>query len=346
MLGTRMIYGIYAGTKKGVISCYYTIKNFPVWYKSQIQELKNYFANIKYRLSHLQETNLELGVYHLHKGNINDAIIRFTLIDKFIAPADQLANYWLGWCYFLKNNCKKAIYHLQRASDRDVVKLGSFLENYQDYMEIPPEIWRQYRELTAEYYPNNFCSNTLNLPYSFIQETIDKIVELPDNYNILELNSNIGLAGYEIRKRFPDSFNLIGTESSSVMNELVNLYYPNSKIYDQFFNSSVRDFLDNTSIKVDVILSFCGLSFTKDLKYYFGAIYNILNNNGYLSFCLPIDKKTELLLKRTEYVFNPNEVKEALDSSKFTILGIKELSLGTNNKYNKYAVFTCRKLVK
>jgi tetratricopeptide (TPR) repeat protein len=343
MLGTRMICGIYAGSKRGIKSCYYAIRNLPFWYKSKIKEFKYYIATFKYRLSHLSETNLELGMHHLHKQNINDAIIRFTLVDKFLNPNDRLANYWLGWCYFLKNNYKKAIYHLQKASYSDQVKLGQFLENYSNYVEIPAEIWRQYRDFTAQYYPTSFRSDTINLPYSFIQKTMDKIVALPDSYSILELNSNIGLAGYEIRKRFPDSFTLTAIENSSAMNDLVNLYYPKLNIYDQLINSPVKDFLHNTQNKFDVILSFCGLSFTKDLKHYFECIYNISNNDGYFAFCLPVSKKTELSLKRKEFVFNSEEIKAAIDLSKFTTLGVNELSLGINNKYS---IFICRKLVK
>lgn len=320
---------------------YYKITNIPNWCKNKILDSTNYYNDCKYKLSHLKETNFELGIDHLYKGNLNDAILRFKLVDKFFARADPKIYYWLAWTYFLKNNYSTSLDYAQKSSTEDKAQLGRFLQNYKNAKEIPGAVQQQYRDLTARYYTNSFRNeNDIHLPYSFIHETINRITDLPDNYNILELGSNVGLIGYEIQKRFPESFSLTGVESSNVMNNLLNIYYPNTKIYDQVFEVSIPDFIKQSSDKFDIILSFCGLSFTGNLKIYFDAIYSLLNESGYFAFCLPVAASTSYSLKRKEFIFNLDEIIEILNTGKFTILSSQKLILAENNKY---CIVVCKK---
>jgi tetratricopeptide (TPR) repeat protein len=142
MLGSRMIYNFYNLSKTTICSSYRFIKNLPNLYRTKSSEFKNYLADFRHKLSNLSDTNYDLGLYHLHRQNLNDAIIRFKLIDKFLRPDDPKANYLLGWCYFFKNKAEKAIHHLNKAKAKleDKVKLGVFLENYNKCADIPDEI--------------------------------------------------------------------------------------------------------------------------------------------------------------------------------------------------------------
>lgn len=342
MLSSKIITGIYSMTRNSITSMYDFIRNLPTWYKAKIVELKNCLDDFKYRLQNLGPTNIELGIYHIHQNNLNDAIIRFKLVDKFFNPNDTVANYWLGWTYFLKNNYQAAVGHLQKAKNDDLVDLGNFLTNYSSYSEIPIKIWHQYRELTAEYYIHNFTSSTINLPYSFVQKALNKITDLPDNYSILELGSNVGMVGYEIRKRFPDGVTLVGVEDSNRMATLVELYYPN-EVYDQLIISSVPTFLTKASEeanKFDIIFSFCGLTFTNNLKDYFGLVYSLLQSSGYFAICLPMSAKTTLSLNRKEFIFAAEEVIENLEKTGFSEITHSEISLVKNNKYS---IIICKK---
>lgn len=335
MFGSKIIRNSYGSIKDKIKSCYHSCQNFPSWYMGKIFTFINYFIDVKYKVTHLQETNFKLGIEHLYRNNLNDAILRFKLVDKFFSTSDHQANYWLGWTYFLKNNYEKALYHLQKASEVDQVKLGTFLQTYNNLSEIPSAIWHQHRNLTAEYYNNKFCSNNqLYLPYSFISRTMSNITDLPDNYHILELGSNTGLVGCEVKKRFPDSFTFTGVENSEIMN--VSALHMN--IYDHILEVSIPDFIKQNSNnyesnKYNVILSFCTLSFTKNLSAYFNDIYSIVDKLGYFAFCLPINKTTNLSLKRKEFIFAIIDIKEALDQTKFTVLSSEELVIEKNDKY-------------
>jgi hypothetical protein len=343
MLGSSIVVGIYNSIKNLINRCYLFIKNSPKWAAIQISSFKDYVNDAKYKLHHLRDTNIELGIEHLYKRNFNDAIIRFILVDKFFSKDDVEVNYWLGWAYFLKNNYAKSMHYLKLGSKFDVVKLGPFLENNSNYNEIPEGLWYQYRELVSSYYANNFIGpDNTNLYEVFVQKTLSQIKELPDNYSILELGSNIGNVGYEVRKRFPDSFNITGVEVSRSMNELTHIYYPNTQIYDKLIELTIKEFMNGVSEKFDVILSFCGFTFTKELSPYFDSVYSALNDLGFFAFCLPTDNITKISLKRIEYIFDQQDIKKSINDSKLILLSIDELSLGINKKYS---IFVCRKII-
>lgn len=59
--------------------------------------------SIKGKSKNLLETNYNLGLKHLEKGNLSDAIFRFKFIKKFW-PHHLDAHYQLAYCYFLKKN--------------------------------------------------------------------------------------------------------------------------------------------------------------------------------------------------------------------------------------------------
>jgi len=326
---------------KEITAYFNIIKRFSSWYKIKIFALINYFVDIHYKIRHLKETNFKLGMQHLYKNNLNDAILRFQLIDKFFAPNDQQTNYWLGWTYFLKNNYAKSLFHLQKSSEADQIKLASFLQNHDDLLEIPPQIWQEYRNIIAEYFTNySFGINKMPLPYTFVTKAISNITKLPNNYNILELGSNIGLIGHEIKKRFPSNFILIGVENSERMNDLAKKYYVNNNIYDQMLGVSIPSFLQQNTSTFDVVLSCCSLSFTKNLLSYFNLIYSTINQLGYFIFCLPINKVTIFSLKRKEFVYSIEDIKEALGQTRFTILDIDQLN---STKNDRYCIIFCKK---
>ncbi len=341
MLGSKMVYNIFAAARTHCKSIYYCLKHFPNWYKNNLIVAREYVIDFKRKLSNLTETNINLGIYHLRKHNFIDAIIRFKLVGKFFSPGNQTANYWLGWCYFMQNKCQQAISHLQQLSTVEAQQLKSLLENWSQCSEMPEEIWRQCRELCAERYTTSFHNDKVHLPYSFANRVLEKITNLPSHYRVLDLGSNVGLIGYEIKKRFPDSFDLVGVESSPTMNKLVSIYYPNRNIYSQILNCSIKEFIDKKAEnKFDIILSFCSLSFTNKLEEYFKALWNLLQDNGYFAVCLPSNNLTKLSLKHKEFVFNPQEVKNSLLLCNFSLLGIDELTIGVDNKY---CIFICQK---
>ncbi|AFE53909.1 methyltransferase domain-containing protein [Rickettsia typhi] len=328
---------------KYIIKHYYlTIINIPHFIKNQIVEFRNYINDCKYKLSHLAETNYQLGFDHLYKGNLNDALFRFKLVNKFFKSNDSKVYYQLGLIYYLKNNYRQATVYLEKSNEKYKTIFINFFKNYKYITEIPQEIWEKYRDLIAQYYPTIFNNRkNIHLPYRFVNETLKHISDLSDNYSILELGSNIGLVGYEVQKRFPENFTLTGVEISSCMNDIQATYYQNTKIYNHIYNIAIDEFLKQNSSKFDIILSFCGLSFTNNLIKYFNLIYSCLKQQGYFALCLPNAVKTQFSVKRKEFIFNLNEVNNFLQKNNFTILTSDEIILAENNKYS---IIVCKKI--
>lgn len=336
MLATKIIIGIYSSIINGIKYAYGFLSNSPALYKENLLKIKNYIEDFKHKVKNLREANFKLGLYHLGKLNINDAIIRFKLVDKFLNKGDRQANYWLGWCYLLKCNFDSSLYYLRKSDEAEAHELKSFIENYSSYSEVPEKIFQQFRDfsLAGKSYFSKFQNEQSYLPAVFIQKTLEKISDLPDEYNILEVNCGVGLAGIEARKRFPDHFRLTGIEVSEKMMSVASL---TGEIYDELMNISLRKIASMPVVsKYDVIISLCGLISDKEFKSYLENIDLLLKTDGYFACCLPVPVKGQNLLKTMEYKYNPDEIKEACESSSFILLGEDELRLGINNKYYIY----------
>ncbi len=342
MLGIRTVSNIITSLKNYVRSLYYSIINLPHLCKTKIISCQNYINDFLHRLKNLTETNCALGVEHLYKNNLNDAILRFKMVDKFFMPGHKNSNYWLGWVYFIKNNYEKSLLHLDKAADADEVGLRDFIKNYENCREIPAGIYSLYKDLTASIYATKFNRNNINLPQVFVNRVLDKIVDLPDHYNILEIGSNVGLVGYEVRKRFPDNFALIAIESSNIMNNLLGEYHKATHLYDQLLNIDLPELIKTNSSKYDVILSFCSLSFSSDIEYYVKSIYDMLEPSGYFAFCVPVRESVlvEFEPSRNEFIFNSDKLGNIVDITGFTILGSEKFSLVG---VGKYYMLVCRR---
>ena len=72
------------------------IFDLPNAMKSGILRLKLFVKDQILKFENLTETNLELGKYHLHNGNINDAMIRFRIAGWLLRKDNPEIHYWLG----------------------------------------------------------------------------------------------------------------------------------------------------------------------------------------------------------------------------------------------------------
>ena len=56
---------------------------------------ESYLVETRAKLSDLAKTNLDLAIYHLQMGNINDAILRFKLVKKYSKKANNSLLFYL-----------------------------------------------------------------------------------------------------------------------------------------------------------------------------------------------------------------------------------------------------------
>jgi tetratricopeptide (TPR) repeat protein len=321
-------------------SCAEAILSFPDFIKKQSTRFVKDLYQLRYNLNNLAESNMNLGIYHLRCRNYNDAIFRFKLVDKFLDPNNKLANYWLGWAYFMKLDYKKSIICLEKAGDADEVSLLPFVKSIDNVTFIPPEIHLMHREIIADVIVDKYTSADENIVLELVGEFNSQAQNLPEEYKILELGANIGILGDEINKRMQESFKLTGVEISEKMITLQSECFPEKALYDRVVHSSVESFLAKESEKYDVIYSLEGFATSLDLKNIFESVFSVLNEGGYFAFIGRIDRKNCLTPNLLEFAYTSQYIKDALSASGFRILSTKDFSLEIKNNYS---IFVCNK---
>lgn len=316
------------------------IAKFPRWAIDNTRNLINHFKEIRQNLKNMTKTNLDLGIYHFYSNNLNDAIFRFRLVERFFDPANKQACYYLGWCYMQKGEIKKAMEYLVKAGDEDVVNLRQFLRTIDIAQQVPNNIEQVIRDIRAENYIEDYVGNEVYLPKELVNELNVNMLEVPEQYEILELGSNIGACGAQMRSRLPEKFTLTGVENSasmiSILQELENI--KEEKNYSQLINLSVPDFLDQNDKKYDVIVSLNGFSFTAELDSFFSKVRSALTDKGVFAFTVKIDEQTVIDKEYLEFNYSQATVISALNSNNFEIIAKKELKLEKNNSFYIFVV--------
>lgn len=328
------------GIKNATKSLFSFITGIPRFIYNAVISVKNQFHQLKYNLNNLSASNLKLGIYHLKNGNLNDAIFRFKLVEKYLEPGNKVAAYWLGWTYFLKNDFKNSIIYFTKAEDKDELNMLSFIRSIDTVTALPTKINQTCRDLMAANFVDRFDDKNIDMPKEVILAVNEHIETIPEEYSILELGNNVGLLSSEIKKRMQDSFTLTVTELSTEMIELQNLYFPDQALYDKIYQSSPDEFLQNTQEKYDIIISLEGVSYISDPNQLYSKIFNALSPAGYFIFTARIAQNTLLSNKYLDFAYNSDLIVNELRKVGFSILAQKEIILENNNKYH---IFVCKK---
>ena len=333
----KNIFSRIKNTTKSLLS---VICDLPTFIKNQIQRVKNEFATLREKLRNVADSNMKLGIYHLRSGNYRDAIFRFKLVEKYLDPNNKLAYYWLGWVYFLKQDYKNSIINLIKAGNEDDVNLLQFVKSIDNVQYVPAPIHALYRDIRASNFIDKVQSDTYDIPKTLILELNDAITSLPEEYNILELGSNVGLLGYEISKRMQEAFYLTATEVSAEMIDLQTTFYPDQELYDKVLQIPVDEYLLKTKQKYDVICSLDGFAFTSDFKTIFQNVFSVLNAGGYFAFAVRSSQNNNFSKKLLEFSYNNTQLLNALKESRFEVISSKEFNLEIKNNYS---IFVCKK---
>jgi len=317
-----------------------SIMKFPAFIKKQILQLVLDFKNLRYKLKDMTRSNMELGIYHLRMRNFKDAVFRFKMIDKFLDPNNKEANYWLGWSYFFLHDYKKSIIALTKAEEEDNANLLSFIKSIDSINEIPMQIYEFHRDISSPLFEEKFLSEDKNIPKKLIFELKQAIDTMPEEYDVLELGSNVGLLGYEIKKRMPVKSHVTSVEISQIMLELQKTYFPKKKFYDNNICESIDDFLTKDKKKYNIILSLEGLSFVVDLKNIFSKVSSKLETDGYFAFLIASSDNSIFSEEKLIFIYDAKEIEGQLIEAGFDVLSSSNISLEIKNNYT---IFVCRK---
>lgn len=94
------------------------VEAFSSFAKTKFEEAQAETKLLRRRFSNLLESNYEVGMIHLQKGDVGDAIFRFKFIKKFWP--DHLKSYYqLAYCLAIKNKDEEAQKVLQELLAKD-----------------------------------------------------------------------------------------------------------------------------------------------------------------------------------------------------------------------------------
>jgi len=297
---------------------------------SLIDEVKN----LKHKLKNLKNMNFELVDFHIKNGNINDAILRLKIIDRFISPNNAETNYKLAWCYFIKSDFEKSLLYIDKSKELDTIGLQNYLMA-DEPQQIPENILTEYKNLTAKSYYTQFVSKEVDIHKEIAISAAKALKVMPDGCQILDLGAGVGLNARALDKKLYKKYQLTGVEDSEQMLEILR----NDCLYDKLEDISVRNFLEHNSSKYNVVISLCSLSFTKEQDGNFKFLSEALKPDGILILVFETDKIKKINSKRTEFLYNSDDLEKNLQSCCFEIIESKALSLG---KIRTYQLLVCK----
>ena len=280
--------------------------------KSLVSRCKDFIKKTKIKLNDLSKTNFDLGIYHLKRSNLDDAILRFRLVRRFSSRYKDL-DYLLGRCYLEKLKYNKARVLFENYTKENNSKFSeearyclSITNNELDNIKSVPisiidhKLGQQFDSYMKESKASK-NKDSKNIVYEKIKEALESN-EKVFNYNMLDLSCRVGLVAYFLRKDQLLHF-LLGVGINKNMVEYCKkLSIDSHKVYNTVIKEDVKAFLISkaqTDSKFDIILGTDLITYSTDLKLFFMELKAYMNKNGIMTFNFSTKHHN------TDYVFDP-----------------------------------------
>jgi predicted TPR repeat methyltransferase len=219
----------------------------------------------------LANTNYELGIFHLNKGNFQDAKMRFIFATK-IKKDFALAYYHLSRCYLNKFEYQKAKIELEKALSIDPsLSLAKtrldFINKEFTGNSIPIDIIKEDFDVTSFKYEELMAKDyaIYNVLVSDIASILPSIEENYNSYTCLDLGCGTGLVGASLIEKVTVK-SLIGVDiSRNMINLAKSLEIDSQPVYTE----TILDDINNLSLvngKFDIITSCISLCYCSDLS--------------------------------------------------------------------------------
>lgn len=316
-------------------------KGFTVLYEYYVQELRKWQQNsslLLYKIQHLKETNLELGLYHLYKHNLSDALTRFQLLQLF-CRRDPMITYNIGRCYFLNKKYAKASKYLNKSIElqEDFPEARYFLQkiNCSDVIRtIPQNLVKEKFEYLAQCY---VIEHIIKKKYQGHKLIMQEIASYFGNQiagiDILDIGCGTGICGHFL-KSCTIGRTITGIDLAKNMTKITRACTVDDyKVYDVVTNINVLTFLQNCTKKFDLILAIETFNYISDLYEILLLCKQVLQEKGLIIMLLQQHKEKDCAIIPEDdcFAYKIDYIKSLVKSLNFTVNTIRECCVRSNS---------------
>jgi predicted TPR repeat methyltransferase len=303
------------------------------------------------KMKDLVDTNYKLGLFHMDKGNIYDAKMRFLFVTK-LKPDFLLAHYHLARCHIFNLDFSKAreelgkVLSLDPHFDKATYRLELINHDKKDLL-IPSSIVKEdYNSLAHKYEKNMLEQEKYTAPEvlaNAISSYLEKIpstdeepdLEEPENeYTCLDVGCGTGLAGIYLAQDVTLK-SLIGIDLAPNMIELSKTLEINNKLlYSKNKNIDFNDIKSIASLgkKFDIILACMSLGYADNLSSILEALHNISLKDGILGITVlkSSSKDVEFNYEHACLSFSKKFLNKISAKTNWTVIQCEEMPLFDN----------------
>jgi predicted TPR repeat methyltransferase len=294
-----------------------------------------WFIVARDKMRDLKTTNMELGLFHLQNGNLNDAIFRFKFVDKFLTSGDSKAEYMLGWCYFIKQDFARAENYFASTHELEATEIMKFLKA-KDLDSIPVNILNKYYELWADRIDEENSHNKNELVNKFTELLLPLIEGLSKGRKILELGCKTGFIGEKIAPVMQEGMILEGVELSERMCRIArNRNYVSDGYYSKVHCKSIDEYIKKVDEKFDLVIAFNSLSIYKDLPSVLKPLKKKMPG-AKIVLCLKLATIDNVNFDRSKinFVYDSSTIEAEIKAAGLKAESIENFSSNTKEKYS------------
>lgn len=289
----------------------------------------------------LAENNYKLGLVHLERGNLKDAILRFRMVGWF-EPGHAPAWYQLGRAYLLNNRTSAAVAAFRKALRINpkneeagymlAVALGGNAIPADLPKKIPVSLAIPHFDRMAAAYTGEQIDIYKYSGHVLLGNAVKEAVSKGRvDHVILDLGVGTGLCGPELR---PISAQLVGVDfSTRMLGEAMKLEdAAGKKIYDALVRREIHEYLRESAAQAyDVIAAANTLNYIGELRPLFVQVAQALKEGGLFAFTADIQKDG------LDFAFKPLEGRFHFGKSYLTmtanLAGLKPVKLEEASVY-------------
>jgi predicted TPR repeat methyltransferase len=302
--------------------------------KQKMDEFVKECNESKEKLKDIPGTNYRLGLTHMHRGNIEDAVMRFRMV-AFLTPENINAYYNLGRCLLLLDDEEGARVQFKKvlemdANNADVKYQLLKLEHRESIDVIPVSMIKEKTDIAADNYDEKRLAHGPKNCKAIVNTALANIKDKNPNLDVLELGCGSGMCGRILRDKLVAK-KITGVDiSPKMLKKAEKKKIEGEQVYDKLVAAEIRQYLLENNQKFDLVMANGGFNYFGDLSAIAELLKKALNPGGTLAFVI---KKTELekgfLLDIAQDIFTHSRayVQEEFKKAGFTELQIKEFDI-------------------